>query len=305
MDAQMKTIPVEWWLGGLAVLFVATASGFCAGFFCARLSERRAFERARAGVAQLFQTILQTLDMARDLCGQLEKIPEPFLKPEQTAQLEKRRGGLLEALTRLIARHTQPVQLQAAEAAPLPKPDEFKIDWLMHPIDRATDLPDRAAFEANLGALLTASRAARCESSLLLIRVDKLAGLVSRLGQSNAEKLMKRLAGVVCRAVRDEDLVCCCNSETLAVLIPKLELEGATRLGRAVRDSVRNYHFRVDETGPEVMLTASFGCTPCRPEENVELVLNRAFDALSKSQRLGRNQLHVHDGAALVHCATV
>ena len=305
MDAQMKEIPVEWWLGGLAVLFLATASGFCAGFFCARLSERRTYERARAGVAQLFQTMLQTLDMARDLCGQLEKFPATLLKPEQTAQLEKRRGGLLEALTRLIARHTQSVQQpQAAEAAPLPKAEAFEINWLMHPVDRATELPDRAAFEANLGALLTASRVAQCESSLLLIRVDKLAGLVSRLGQSNAEKLMKRLAGVVCRAVRDEDLVCCCNSETLAVLFPKLELEGGTRLGRAVRDSVRNYHFRVDESGPEVMLTASFGCTACRPDENVELVLNRAFDALSKSQRLGRNQLHVHDGARRsVHCA--
>ena len=83
----MKTIPVEWWLGGLAVLFVATASGFCAGFFCARWSERRAFERARSGVTQLFQTILQTLDMARELCAQLEKFPASFWKPEQTAQL--------------------------------------------------------------------------------------------------------------------------------------------------------------------------------------------------------------------------
>src|SRR4029077_13911787 len=132
--------------------------------------------------------------------------------------------------------------------------------------------PDRAAFEANLSALLTASRDSNCESSLLLVRIDKHAALVSRFGRSNAEKLMKRLAGVVCRAVRDEDLVCCCNSETLGVLFPQLDLEGATRLGRAIRDSVRNHHFHVHETGPEVLLTASFGCTPCRPDENVELV---------------------------------
>lgn len=306
----MKSIPVEWWLGGIAVLFVAAASGFCAGFFCARLSERRAYERARAGVAQLFQTMLQTLDIARELCGQLEKFPDKFLKPEQTAQLEKRRGSLLEGLTRLITRHAPPA-LPQTEASPptntaAPHPvEEFKINWLMHPVDRATDLPDRAAFEANLGALLTACRASRCESSLLLVRVDKLAGLVSRFGQSNADKLVKRLANVVCRAVRDEDLVCCCNSETLGILFPNLDLEGGTRLGRSVRDSVRNYHFHAEETGPAVLLTASFGCTPCRPDENVELVLNRAFDALSKSQRVGRNQLHVHDGATLVHCATV
>jgi diguanylate cyclase (GGDEF)-like protein len=296
---------VEWWLGGIGILFVAAASGFCAGYYCARLNDRRAYERARAGVAQLFQTMLQTLDTARELCGLLEKIPEKFLKPEQTAQLEKRRGGLLEGLTRIISRHAPPATSASAEQSPPPTAQEFAIDWLMHPVDPATDLPDRAAFEANLAALLAATRNANCESSLLLVRVDKLPGLVSRFGRPSTEKLIRRLAGVVCRAVRDEDLVCRCNGETLGILFPKLDLEGATRLGRAVRDSVRNQHFRVDETGPDVLLTASFGCTPCRPAENVELILNRAFDALSKSQRVGRNQLHVHDGAALVHCAAV
>ncbi len=83
-------------------------------------------------------------------------------------------------------------------------------------------------------------------------------------------------------------------------------LDGGTRLGQVVRDSVRNAHFRIDEIGPEVLLTASLGCTPCQPdEENVELILNRAFAALSKSQRVGRNQLHIHDGATPVHCAAV
>lgn len=302
---QIRTIPVGWWLSAVAILFVATGSGFCAGFHCARVRERRAWERARTGVAQLFQTMLRTLDTARELCTLLEKYPGQALQADQAAQLEKRRGGLLEALTRLITRHAPPPPAPEAATAPPQKVEEFKIDWLMHPVDQGTDLPDRAAFEANLGALLAACRTSNCESSVLLVRVDKLAGLVSRLGQSNAEKLVKKLAGVVCRAVRDEDLVCRCNSETLGILFPKLELEAATRLGRTVRDSVRNYHFHAHETGPEVLLTASFGCTSCRPNENVELVLNRAFDALAKSQRLGRNQLHVHDGANLVHCATV
>jgi diguanylate cyclase (GGDEF)-like protein len=303
MGDPIRSLPTEWWLGGIAILFVATASGFVAGFYCARWSERRAFEQARAGASQLFQTIVETLDAARELCGLLEKYPGKVLKVEQASQLEQRKGGLLEVLSRIITRHAPPADPPPAAASPAAEP--FIVNWLMHPVDPATDLPDRAAFESNLAALLAAGRLAGTESSLLLIRVDKLAGLVARIGHSNTEKLIKRLAGVVCRAVRDEDLVCCCNSETLGVLFPQLDLEGATRLGRAIRDSVRNHHFHVHETGPEVLLTASFGCTPCRPDENVELVMNRAFDALSKSQRVGRNQLHVHDGAVLVHCAAV
>jgi|SRR5579872_3603428 len=297
---QINTIPLEWWLAGLSVLFVATAMGFVAGFACARLTERRAYERARSGLSQLFQTILQTLDTARELCGLLEKFPDQSLKSDETAQLELRRGGLFEMLSRIITRHSP----AAAPAEPPPaKHGAVKVNWLMNPIDASTELPDRSAFESNISALLEACRASGGESSLLLVRVDKMAGLVARVGQANTEKLIKRLAHVVCRAVRDDDLVCRCNSETLGILFPGLDLEAAARQGRAIRDSVRNHHFHVEETGPELLLTASFGCTPCRPEENVELILNRAFDALSQSQRLGRNQLHVHNGQSLVHCA--
>jgi PleD family two-component response regulator len=109
----------------------------------------------------------------------------------------------------------------------------------------------------------------------------------------------------VCRAARDDDLVCRCNSETLGIIFPGLDIDSGARLGRMIRDSIRNHHFHMGETGPEVIVTASLGCTPCRPDEDADLVLNRALDAVSKSQRLGRNQLHVHDGRGLVHCFAV
>jgi diguanylate cyclase (GGDEF)-like protein len=250
-------------------------------------------------VAELFQTILNSLDAARELCGLLDRYPGQVLTTEQTAVLGQRRGSLLESLSKLIARN-EPEPEPEAESPAAPTP--AKLNWVTQPVDHTTDLPDRAAFDANLKAVLDLSRAARRDSSLLLIRVDKMSGLVSRFGQAQTDKLLKRLAGLICRCVRDDDLVCRCNAETLAVIMPGLDLEEGTRLGKLVRDAVRNGHFRGEETGPEVLLTASFGCTPCRAEENPEIVLTRAFDALSKSQRLGRNQLHVHDGATLVHC---
>jgi len=298
---QTQSISGELWLAAFGVLFVATASGFFAGIFCARLGERRAHDKARSGIAQLFETMLKTLDAVRELCTLLEKYPAHALKADQAALLEERRGGLLHSLSRLIARHAPPAASPAETAAAQPKP--IKVNWLKTPIDPSTELPDRSAFESNLGSLLEACSAAERESALLLVRIDKMGGLVARFGQANAEKLLRKLSRVVCRSVRDDDLVCRCNAETLAVLFPGMDLAAGARLGRVIRDSVRNQTFHVDETGPQVLLTASFGCAPCRPRENSELVLNRAFDALSQSQRRGRNQLHVHTGESLVHCA--
>lgn len=302
---QTRSISAGLWLGAFGVLFVATASGFCAGLFCARLGEKRAYDRARSGLAQLFETMLKTLDVARELCALLEKYPPHALQAEQTAVLEERRGGLFKSLSNLIARHAPalaaPAPFAPPEAPPL-QPKPIQVDWLRNPIDPSTELPDRSAFESNLSSLLAACSTAGRESCLLVVRIDKMTGLVARFGQANVDKLLKRLAHVVCRCVRDDDLVCRCNSETLAVLFPGLDMDAGTRLGRVIRDAVRNQTFHVDQTGAQVLLTASFGCTPCRPQEHGELVLNRAFDALAQSQRRGRNQLHVHTGQSLVHC---
>src|SRR5262245_12854659 len=206
---DITAISPGWWLAGVSVLFVAVASGFAAGFACARWSERRAFERARNGVAQLFQTVLKTLDGAREVCGLLEKHPGQFLRPDQTTQLEQRRGGLVEALSRIIRRHRPDPPESAAEQPPPPA----RINWLRSPVDATNELPDRSAFEANLKSLLELARATGKDSGLLLIRVDKMTGLVSRFGQSSADQLLKRLAGLVCRSVHDDDLVCRCNAE--------------------------------------------------------------------------------------------
>lgn len=304
MDSSVTSVLVEWWLGGIVVLFMATVSGFLAGLWCARMAHRRAELQSRSSASQLMQTLLKSLDTARELCVQLEKTPQYAMPAEACEQLSLRRGGLLESLSRLINRAVGVLPLASNEPAPN-RPKPFQVEWVREPVDPDSELPDRVAFETNLSAVLEASTEACRDSSLLLIRVDKMPALVARYGRPNAEKLIKRLASVVCRAARDDDLVCRCNSETLGIIFPGLDIDAGARLGRVIRDSIRNYHFHMGETGPEVIVTASFGCTPCRPEENAELVLNRAFDAVSKSQRLGRNQLHVHDGQALVHCFTV
>jgi diguanylate cyclase (GGDEF)-like protein len=305
-DSSLSSLATHWWVAALGIMFLAAASGFGAGFACARWSDRRAFQRARTGVNRLFQTVLESIDGARDLCRLLERYPGKFLQTDQMAQLEKRQGGLLEAISRIVDRHAdtpEPEPEALVECPPPPSPVITpRLNWLRNPVDPNTDLPDRSAFDANLKSLVEVCRAGEGVGSLLLIRVDKMSALAARYGQANLDKLLRRMAMVVCRASRDDDLVCRCNPETLGVLMPGIDLEAATRLGKVIRDSVRSAQFRIEETGPEVLFTASFGCTVCRPDENAELVFDRAMDALTKSQRLGRNHLHVHDGEALVHC---
>jgi hypothetical protein len=45
-----------------------------------------------------------------------------------------------------------------------------------------------------------------------------------------------------------------------------------------------------------VILNSHFGYTDCLPHENEDLILNRAGNALARSQSRGKNQMHAHDG---------
>lgn len=301
MPADLWNIPTLWWCAVAGAFLLAAGLGFLGGVLAVRRSERREYQRARAGAARMYSTVLGSLDSACEACVQLEQYPGQFLKPEQTKALEEKRGGLLDSLTRIITRHVAPTETDiAASPAPVEMP---KIDWQAEPTDVATGLPDKAALEANLSGLLELGRKLRRESSVLLVRIDKLSSLRARFGKPSIDRLIKKLSNVLCRAVRDEDLVCRIGPETFGVLLPGLGLDAGEKQARAIRDSVRTHHFRIDDDGPEVLLTASFGYTALHLEDNRELVLDRAIDALAKSERLGRNQLHAHTGATVVHLA--
>ena len=113
--------------------------------------------------------------------------------------------------------------------------------------------------------------------------------------------MLRKMAAVVCRGGRDEDLLCRYSNDTLALLMPMVDTTTGRLLAQKIRDSVRSFHFRLEESGPEVFVSASYGFTVCEPADNGDLVVNRAGNAVSRSQRRGRNQLHLHDGETAVH----
>ena len=98
--------------------------------------------------------------------------------------------------------------------------------------------------------------------------------------------------------------MCKLRDDTIVVLIPAVDAQTGRSLSHCVRDVVKNYHFRLDATGPEVLVTASFGFTRCFRSDDGELALNRAGNALARSQKRGRNQRHVDDGRSVKHCVS-
>lgn len=301
LNFAATAVPPQIWLWGALTLLMTAAIGFVSGVWYARSSTEWAFQRASRHVTRVFELVIETLEKSQQACQMLEKFPNLLLSAEQLEQLEVKRSRLQGTVARVVeAQSSTESDGPLAIASKNIEPVDLQLEWLRSPEDSTTGLPDRTAFDANLEKLLELGTQEEACSGLLLIKVDKLGQLKRRFDEIGAKHFLRKMAGVVCRSLREEDVVCQFNDDTFGVLMPGAGSGG--RLADAIRDSVRAYHFRLDESGPEVLVTASFGYTTCLPHDHADVVLNRAGNALAKSQQRGRNQLHVNDGHKTVHC---
>lgn len=295
-------------LAGALILLVSALVGFVSGMFYERAAAKRALSRAKKHLSQLVSVVVSSLESAREACAALEGFPNIVLSSKELKQLDAKQSSLLETVSRVVSSQqalAEAVTVNArtkAKAEVKTEPVEFGISWQRDGKTDSADLPDRMAFDSNLEMLLAAGSASDVESGLLFIKVDKFDQLQSRFGSGGVSTLLRKMAAVVCRAGRDEDLLCRYSSDTLALLVPQIDATAGRLLAQKIRDSVRSFHFRLDESGPEVFVSASYGFTLCEPADNQDLVVNRAGNAVSRSQRRGRNQLHVHNGETAVHC---
>jgi diguanylate cyclase (GGDEF)-like protein len=278
-------------LGG--VLLLAVAAGFVAGVWCAPALQERAVRRAARHIQRMYELTVSQLDAAGRMCRLLGDFPAPELSTTQWERLEQTRTQLLDAWRTVAERQSPQARLEQTEPGEL----SFQVAWQRSPVDSATQLPDRSAFDANLGLMLSEAQKFNRPCGLLLVRMDKCDALQRRYGADVLVKLQSRLATLVIKSVRDDDLVCRLQPDVFGVLLPAVSPIAGARIAEAVRSAVREHRFRVEETGQEYLATASFGYACGLPTEPATLLMDRAGEALAKSQVLGRNQLHVHDGA--------
>ena len=299
--------PVTWWLVGGGFV-IASTLGFLCGFVIARGSEAASGRRLRSNLAALFERLNSSLKTADETCSLLSQIGQQVLTVEQSERLKERQSGLMNRLSRLIdgVSPAQPTQrlmaemsIATAEIAGKSKSRAARptpIKWQLEPADPVTLVPARTAFQANLQTLLDANRRSEQISAALLVQIDKYSSLQDRLGNARLERLTRRFVSLVCRSVREVDCVARWTTDTWGILLPYVEPQQAAELAAQLRDQIRNHRFRVEESGPEVYVTASLGMSLITPAETADIVMSQAHDALSQAQRRGRNQLQIQGG---------
>lgn len=291
------------WCGATAVVLFAVAGGFFAGVICAPWLQDWAVRRASSQIHKMYELVMAELKRVQRLCAELAAVSGCTLSAEEWQRMDRVQQEFRETFSRISKScgiETKDPESGAAQV----RPKDFTVEWVKSPADSTTGLPNQQALEQNLAAMLARGAETQLESGLLLVRMDRADSLRHRLGAVAVEKLLGRLVTVVVRSARDQDVLCRLSGDTLCLLCPALPPLLGTKVAEKIRETVRNSHFRVDENGPEVLVTASFGYANCSPGDSADLVRDRAGDGLVRSQSLGRNQLHVHDGQMRALCPT-
>jgi diguanylate cyclase (GGDEF)-like protein len=303
-DLPTRVSSALFWAWIIASVMLALGLGFLAGVTYANRATDRGIRKASKTLTSLYALVLDSLENSRRIVALLETFPKVALTKEQVDQLDTKRGFLTEMIGRLIGTQRDALAKQVeTQAKPRPKTKPIKLTWQRGTFDAHTNLPDRTAFDVNLAQMLDAGARAEVPSGLLQIRIDRIDQLKSRFGIAGADAFVKDLAAVMTQSVREQDLACRLAPDLFAILFPSVDAEGGRKLAQAVRNAVRVHNFRTHDGGPEVLVTASFGFTPCPPHDSPEAALTRSGDALAQSARKGRNQLHAYEGEAVVHCA--
>ncbi len=157
--------------------------------------------------------------------------------------------------------------------------------------DPLTRLFNKRYFLDRLDSELKFARRHEASLSLLMLDVDHFKLVNDTHGHLAGDAVLVNLAGVLTRAVRNEDVVARFGGEEIAIILRAIPLEPAIhladRLRRLVEQTVTSFG------GNELRATVSVGAAgyPTTRVETIEALIDAADKALYRAKDSGRNRV--------------
>jgi diguanylate cyclase (GGDEF)-like protein len=130
-----------------------------------------------------------------------------------------------------------------------------------------------------------------------MLDIDHFKAVNDTYGHPAGDSVLKDVAGLVRRSVRDVDICGRYGGEEFVVLLPQTPLEGALLVAERMREAVRSKAF--DLRGESCQVTVSMGVavSPVNGTDAIKLIA-AADEALYLSKKNGRDRVTGAGGAA-------
>lgn len=127
--------------------------------------------------------------------------------------------------------------------------------------------------------------------SLLMLDVDHFKKLNDTHGHLAGDAVLAQLAGVLSRAVRNEDVVARFGGEEIAIVLRAIAVDQAAHMAERLRKLVENA--TIEAGGKHLHATVSIGVAgfPATPAKTVAELIDAADKALYRAKHAGRNRV--------------
>jgi diguanylate cyclase len=158
-------------------------------------------------------------------------------------------------------------------------------------IDPLTGLPNRAAWSERLDQEVARWQQHGNTLLLAMLDLDHFKRINDNYGHLAGDKVLKIIAGVLCKRLRGSDFIARFGGEEFVLLVPDTTLAVGAKLAETLRAAIEAcpFHFK----GERVTITVSMGMTAFKPGERSEWVLKRADQALYRAKDAGRNRVEL------------
>ncbi len=129
--------------------------------------------------------------------------------------------------------------------------------------------------------------------SILMLDLDHFKRVNDTYGHAAGDLVLKMVAQVIRKSVREEDIVCRYGGEEFLVILPGAEKEGAVLVAERLRTAVEEQVIMYG--GQAIRITVSIGVAgyPHRGISSHRDLLELADEALYRSKQMGRNMTYV------------
>lgn len=126
---------------------------------------------------------------------------------------------------------------------------------------------------------------------LLMLDVDYFKNYNDNFGHIKGDDILRQLADVISKNVRDLDIVARYGGEEFAIILRKCNRKKAFSIAERIRKGVAKYQFPGRELQPGGQLTVSIGLAAFSKDLDKGQLLNLADQALYMAKKKGRNRV--------------
>jgi len=164
-------------------------------------------------------------------------------------------------------------------------------------MDSLTRLANRRALDDELARRIAESRRHQRTFSLIIADLDRFKKFNDTHGQQAGDEVLRSVAQLLRRKMREMDLVARYGGEEFAIMLPGTNLYDASKAATRAREAIEKCQFRHVEK--EFRVTVSLGVAEVLGNEDGAMLVARADKALYAAKDGGCNCAYRHDGETI------